>query len=123
MRQPQRWKCACAGSIRLTGQPNEGPGADRGAVFQKDTLLPWATVIDDVALSLTFAGRSKGDRDEKAEELLHLEGLSDFAKSYAHEARHLHRVDGKKFGTHEIGLFQRFILCGRPALSPVGDAH
>jgi taurine transport system ATP-binding protein len=74
-----------SGSIRLNGQAIEGPGADRGVVFQKDTLLPWATVLDNVALGLKFAGLSRRTREEKAQELLSLVGLSDFAKSYPYE--------------------------------------
>ncbi|WP_377296279.1 taurine ABC transporter ATP-binding protein [Rhizobium sp. SGZ-381] len=73
------------GSITLNGRPVGGPGADRGVVFQKDTLLPWSTVIDNVALGLKFAGVSRKERHEKAAELLGLVGLADFARSFPHE--------------------------------------
>ena len=74
-----------SGSIRLNGQDIQGPGADRGVVFQKDTLLPWASVIDNVALGLKFAGLSKRARHERARELLALTGLADFAESFPYE--------------------------------------
>jgi len=74
-----------AGSITLDGEEIDRPGGDRGVVFQKDTLLPWASVIDNVALGLKFAGVAKATRRERARELLDLVGLADFADKPPYE--------------------------------------
>jgi taurine transport system ATP-binding protein len=73
------------GSIRLDGAPIGGPGGDRGVVFQKDTLLPWASVVDNVALGLRYKGVLKRERRECARELLRLVGLEDFADKPPYE--------------------------------------
>jgi len=73
------------GSISLNGREIVAPGADRGVVFQKDTLLPWSNIADNVALGLKFAGIGKKQRREKAVELLALVGLKDFAANFPHE--------------------------------------
>jgi taurine transport system ATP-binding protein len=73
------------GSIVLDGRPVERPGADRGVVFQKDTLLPWKTVAENVSLGLKFAGVSRADRRERALQILGLVGLEDFADAAPYE--------------------------------------
>lgn len=54
-------------------------------VFQDYTLLPWKTVVDNVALGLRWAGMDREKRRTKALEMLDLVGLSDFAESYPRE--------------------------------------
>jgi taurine transport system ATP-binding protein len=74
-----------SGSIALNGVEVKGPGADRGVVFQKDSLLPWQTVVENVALGLKFAGVGRKERLGRAQELLRLVGLQDFADAAPYE--------------------------------------
>jgi len=69
----------CAGSLEVDGQPVEGPSPERGMVFQHHTLLPWRSVLDNVAFGLKMQGIGKLERQRRAAEFLGLVGLGDFA--------------------------------------------
>ena len=73
-----------SGSIVLNGVEVAGP-APIGVVFQKDKLLPWKTVAENVALGLKFAGLGRKERLARAHELLRLIGLQDFAEAAPYE--------------------------------------
>lgn len=70
------------GQVRSGGTPVTGPGADRAMVFQTDNLLPWSTVIKNVAYGLTIAGVSKKEALETAMERLERVGLAQVAHRY-----------------------------------------
>jgi NitT/TauT family transport system ATP-binding protein len=61
------------------------PQGDIGFVFQDPTLMPWATVFDNVYLQLRLARRNRSDSRPQIEATLRLVGLADFAKAYPRE--------------------------------------
>ncbi|MBR1191768.1 ABC transporter ATP-binding protein [Bradyrhizobium sp. AUGA SZCCT0240] len=62
-----------------------GPGPDRGVVFQAAALFNWMTVADNISFSLRCAGRPKAERQQVAEEMAALVGLSGFENSYPYQ--------------------------------------
>ena len=74
------------GRILLDGKPVDGPGPDRGMVFQGYTLFPWLTVLKNVMFGLEVSqGMSRGEAEREARSWLDLVGLAKFAASYPHE--------------------------------------
>ncbi|SIN95341.1 choline ABC transporter ATP-binding protein [Salinivibrio sp. ES.052] len=54
-------------------------------VFQKFALMPWMTVVDNVAFGLEMKGITKKERRKQALEKLELVGLGEWAYQYPHE--------------------------------------
>ena len=67
-----------SGDITINGAPVRGPGPERAMVFQNFALLPWATVVDNVAFGLQLRGVSKAERKKRAAELIDMVGLGGF---------------------------------------------
>lgn len=54
---------ATTGGVIIAGREIDGPGVDRGVVFQSPTLLPWMSVRDNVRLALDQVRRPGEPRD------------------------------------------------------------
>jgi sulfonate transport system ATP-binding protein len=72
-----------SGRITLDGDPVLGPGLDRRLVFQEHRLLPWQTVLANVAFGLGPTA-SRDDRRE-ASRYVALVGLEGFENAYPHQ--------------------------------------
>lgn len=74
-----------SGSVVYRGEAIEGPGRERGMVFQEYSLFPWRTILDNIGLGLEFSGLSAEKRRRRSEEYLALVGLERFGSAYPHE--------------------------------------
>lgn len=72
-----------SGEIYVGGQQVQGPGADRGMVFQSYTLFPWLTVRQNVEFGLKRRGVPAARRKEIVDYYVNEVGLSGFADNYA----------------------------------------
>jgi NitT/TauT family transport system ATP-binding protein len=70
------------GEALLDGAFIDGPGSDRGVVFQQYSLFPWMTVRKNVEFGLKMKGVSRNEREAQARTLLGLAGLLAFEHHY-----------------------------------------
>lgn len=71
-----------SGQVCIDGKPVEGPGADRGMVFQGYTLFPWLTVKKNVMFGMKMKGLKSKAAEASALRWLELVGLSEFADHF-----------------------------------------
>ena len=71
-----------SGGVSIDGEPITGPGPDRGMVFQEPTLLPWKTVLQNVALGPSLAGQEYVRAEATARTFLGMVGLAEFERHY-----------------------------------------
>jgi ABC-type nitrate/sulfonate/bicarbonate transport system ATPase subunit len=74
-----------AGQVRLEGQPIEGPGADRGVVFQEYALFPWLTLRQNVEYGPRERGVPASLIREHSDRTLALMRLAGAENRYPHE--------------------------------------
>ena len=73
------------GTIHCDGKLVQGPGRERGVVFQELAILPWRTVRRNIGHGLEIAGVSRAERDKTVRRLIELIGLTGFEERYPHE--------------------------------------
>ncbi len=69
---------ATAGQVTVGGKKVEGPGPDRGVVYQTTALFPWLTVMGNVEYGPKSRGVPKKERREQAMRYIKLVGLEGF---------------------------------------------
>ncbi|HXJ87593.1 MAG TPA: ABC transporter ATP-binding protein [Candidatus Binatia bacterium] len=74
--------CADAGEVLVNEEPVNGPGKDRGMVFQKYTSFPWLTVAGNIAYGLKINGVPEEKRKQTVAQLIDAIGLSGFENAY-----------------------------------------
>lgn len=76
------------GEIHIDGMKQEfsyGTSKRMGMVFQKLTLAPWKTVIENVEFGLKLNGVDKGERRKVSQKYIDLVGLDGFEKHFPHQ--------------------------------------
>jgi NitT/TauT family transport system ATP-binding protein len=72
------------GKVLFDGQPVNGPGPERGVIFQEYGVFPWLTVKANIAFGLQLKANhvALSERNQICDHYLALMGLTDFANSY-----------------------------------------
>ncbi len=76
---------ASAGTVTVGGQPVAGIGRGTSFMFQTDALLPWKTVLGNVAMGPLFRGVPKKTAHTDARDWLRMVGLTGFENHHPHQ--------------------------------------
>ena len=74
-----------SGQVLVDGQAVQGPGPDRGMVFQKYSLYPWLSAAENVAFGMRLQGLPQREINERTAYFLEVVGLQDAARKLPRE--------------------------------------
>jgi NitT/TauT family transport system ATP-binding protein len=74
-----------SGCVRIGGEEVTRPHAELGVVFQRDLLLEWRSILDNVLLQADLRGRDRAMYADRARELLAMVGLEQFLDRHPRE--------------------------------------
>ncbi|MCT4620507.1 MAG: ABC transporter ATP-binding protein [Marinisporobacter sp.] len=73
------------GIVEIDGEPLEKSKERTGYMHQKDLLMPWRTLIDNVLLPLEIEGKNKKEAKEEVRKYFDVFGLEGFEEAYPNE--------------------------------------
>lgn len=73
------------GTAFVDGERVEGPNAHVAFMLQKDLLLPWRTVVENVMFGVEIQGVPSAERRQRARRLLANFNLAEFSGHYPHQ--------------------------------------
>jgi NitT/TauT family transport system ATP-binding protein len=76
---------ASSGEIRIDGTLVTATDPSIGIVFQQESAFPWRTVLQNVVFGLEMTGVGKGEREQRARDMIDLVGLKGFEERYPSE--------------------------------------
>ena len=74
-----------AGAVLVDGEKRSGPGGKMGVVFQRDSLWPWRSVLENATFGLEMRGVNKAEAGAKAMRYIEMVGLGGFETWYPHQ--------------------------------------
>lgn len=96
------------GTVQLNGKRIDGPGLDRGIVFQEPALFPWLTALRNVAFGLEMSGLKKDAVHERAAHVLRIVGLERAMNFYPYQLS-----GGMR---HRVAVARAWALCDASVL-------
>lgn len=72
------------GQVEVDGKKVEGPGVDRGFMFQDHVLFPWLSIYDNIAFGLKVQGTYEKRKDD-VEQIIHQVGLEGYEDHFPYQ--------------------------------------
>jgi ABC-type nitrate/sulfonate/bicarbonate transport system ATPase subunit len=73
------------GEVLIDGHPVQGVGTERAIIFQEPRLLPWLTVLGNIAFGLLVRGTPRETAEARARHYIRLVGLAEFEEAFLHQ--------------------------------------